>query len=131
VSVYYVVTSELDSSNDVGAHGAICVALGAKRSASGRTSVPQMCILCQEEQDLTLTGRSLVLCAYIQRYNKRQQTCYFSLDSIRFSVEFFSIWTVHYCISFILLVWLGKLMLCRAGKLVRKNLGFWFFLKTC
>ena len=44
------------------------MALGARRTASSRTSVPQMCILCQEEQELTHTGRSLVLCAYIQRY---------------------------------------------------------------
>lgn len=45
------------------------VAVGAKRTASNLTSVPQMCILCQEEQELTHTGRSLVLCAYIQRYD--------------------------------------------------------------
>ena len=44
------------------------VALGAKRTASNLTSLPQMCILCQEEQDVTHTGRSLVLCAYVQRY---------------------------------------------------------------
>ena len=62
--------SQCESVVSGGAHGGSCVALGGKRTASSRASVPQMCILCQEEQELTLTGRSLVLCAYIQRYVK-------------------------------------------------------------
>ena len=64
--VYY---SQPELFDVTGAHGGSPVALGTKRSASNLTCMPQMCILCQEEQELTHTGRSLVLCAYIQRYD--------------------------------------------------------------
>ena len=52
-----------------GSHGGSPVALGTRHTATNLTCLPQMCILCQEEQELTHTGRSLVLCAYVQRYD--------------------------------------------------------------
>jgi len=64
-----VICSRSESFDGSAAHGGSPVALGARRTASSLTSAPQMCILCQEEQELTHTGRSLVLCAYIQRYD--------------------------------------------------------------
>jgi len=66
--VYLIVYSQSESFDGSSTHGGSTVALGAKRTASTVTSLPQMCILCQEEQELTHTGRSLVLCAYVQRY---------------------------------------------------------------
>ena len=63
------VYSQFDSFDGSGAHGGSPVALGARRTVGSLTLVPQMCILCQEEQELTHTGRSLVLCAYVQRYD--------------------------------------------------------------
>jgi len=66
--VYLIVFSQSESFGGSSAHGGSTVALGTKRTASSVTSLPQMCILCQEEQELTHTGRSLVLCAYVQRY---------------------------------------------------------------
>jgi len=66
---WFCVYSQSEFCDVSGSHGASPVALGTKRTTSTLTCVPQMCILCQEEQELTHTGRSLVLCAYIQRYN--------------------------------------------------------------
>jgi len=68
VQLCYVLYSQPESLADNVSHAGSPVALGTKRTASSLVSVPQMCILCQEEQELTHTGRSLVLCAYVQRY---------------------------------------------------------------
>jgi len=64
----HLYNSQSESFAAVASHSDNPVALGAHRTASNLTSSPQMCILCQEEQDLSRTSRSLVLCAYIQRF---------------------------------------------------------------
>lgn len=43
------------------------VALGAKRSAPVATTDRQMCILCQEEQDILHNDRAMVLSAFVQK----------------------------------------------------------------
>lgn len=43
-------------------------AIGLNKSmASNMTVSKQVCILCQEEQDITHTGRAIVLAAFIQK----------------------------------------------------------------
>jgi len=64
-----LVYSQSELVDVVGSHSGSPVALGTRRTVSSQTCAPQMCILCQEEQELTHTGRSLVLCSYIQRYD--------------------------------------------------------------
>ena len=45
-------------------------AIGLKKSTpSNMTLSKQVCILCQEEQEIAHTGRAMVLAAFVQKYD--------------------------------------------------------------